>query len=187
MDLQISRWFCEVFGNSKPLAYIARILTYLGDFETILIAVLVLFAFKKTRRLSIYIAAAVGISCLINSFVFKPLIARDRPFVADETLKAVCNLSNYEFPDGYSMLSGHSCGSMSFAVTIILFFKKRWTISVMAYPVVVGFTRLALCVHYFTDVIAGFAFGALVAFGMFYLVKFLDKKFVEYLDKRKKI
>ena len=178
MDLAISKWVVETFGNSKLFALVSKFLTYIGETGAIVMLVVILLAFKKTRRLGIYMGCIVGFSYIVNAAIFKPLIARDRPFIEYENLGQMCKLADYPFPDGYSMASGHSTASMSIAMTVFLFNRKYgWT--AFAYPLVVGFTRIALCVHYFTDVLAGFAWGAIAAVGVYFLLKFIEKKIFE--------
>ena len=121
MDLAISKWVVETFGNSKLFALVSKFLTYIGETGAIVMLVVILLAFKKTRRLGIYMGCIVGFSYIVNAAIFKPLIARDRPFIEYENLGQMCKLADYPFPDGYSMASGHSTASMSIAMTVFLF------------------------------------------------------------------
>lgn len=178
MDLAISEWIVNTFGDSKIFALAAKFLTYIGETGAIVMLVVILMAFKKTRRVGFYMGVIVGFSYVVNALIFKPLIARERPFVEYEYLGQMCKLADYPFPDGYSMASGHATASMSVAMTAFLFNKKYgWT--AFAYPLVVGSTRIVLCVHYLTDVLAGFAWGAISAVGIYFLLKFIEKKILE--------
>ena len=68
---------------------------------------------------------------------------------------------------GYSFPSGHSTMSMTFALLIFFLFypkvTRRYRVALMAFcllfPLLIGFSRIYLGVHYFSDVIGGFTLG----------------------------
>ena len=151
MDLSISRWIVNTFGDNKFFAILQKIITFSGSKWAMIAIVVTLIAFKKTRKIGIYAFFAIGSVYVFNGFIFKNIIKRARPFVADENLKAMCELAGYELPTGYSMASSHSAISMALAVSVFMQ-SKKWSIPFFAYSVLVGFSRIFLCVHYFTDV-----------------------------------
>ena len=80
-------------------------------------------------------------------------------------------------PDGYSLPSGHS--SSSFCAATILSFaclKKGWKAGAWVLAVLIAFSRVYLCVHNPSDVLAGAAFGVLIAL----IAVFFAKKFLAY-------
>ena len=127
----------------------------------ILIALLLMIQ-KKYRVLGVAIIIALG-------FVFKPNVARLRPFVDFPNVtvpleSALPKATSFSFP------SGHSFGSFASAMTIYLGLsqiapQKRYLgILALLLSVVVAFSRVYLFVHYPTDVLTGLVLGIIVGF-----------------------
>lgn len=167
MDLKISRWVAETFGNNKFFAVLEKLITFLGSGWVLLAIVALLICFKKTRKMGICALFAVGAVYLFNGVIFKAIVKRDRPFVQDENLKVMCELAGYKFPDGYSMASSHAATSMAMAFSVMLH-NRKWGAAAIVYSVLIGISRIALCVHFFSDVMVGFAFGIIFAICVYY-------------------
>ena len=136
-----------------------RIITDIGGAPLMVplsIALFVLAWKRRSRRTAAFIAAALAGSALLNEGL-KNLFSRPRPTVVERV---------YE-PYGLSFPSGHSQASMAFACTVALVAwrlkveRRKWILGVFALPLIVGWTRTYLGVHYPTDVIGGWALGAL--------------------------
>lgn len=183
MDLQISKWVIKVFGENKGFAQFMKIITYGGSKWVVIGLVLLLLLFRRTRRIGIKALFATLITFLLNDFVIKVLVARNRPFVDDESLGQMCVLAGLKFPDGYSMTSGHAAVTMAFAVVVMM---SSWKLGIpaMLYSLLVGMSRIFLCVHYFTDVLAGFALGTVIAIIVYYAVYLIIK--LRRMRKRRK-
>ncbi len=178
MDLAISRWFFETFSGNKPLTMIMRILTEMGSAWFIIATIVILLCFKKTRKLGIFAAYACLLAYVTNNLIIKNIVQRARPFEVDNSLSAMCNLVGYEFPNGYSMASGHSTASMALAFMVFMFNKKVGIFTILA-SVIVGLTRIYLCVHFLTDVIVGFIIGIIFAISVYYLLEYIYKKYLK--------
>lgn len=68
--------------------------------------------------------------------------------------------------DGYSFPSGHSIISVSFYGYLMTYFIEHLKKPLLFIPEIlfilgIGFSRIYLGVHYFSDVLAGFSLGAL--------------------------
>lgn len=68
--------------------------------------------------------------------------------------------------DGYSFPSGHSIISVSFYGYLMTYFIEHSKKNILFLPGVffilgIGFSRIYLGVHYFSDVLAGYSLGAL--------------------------
>ena len=174
MDYAILTWINNTFGNCKFFAVVSRLLSFIGSKWGMIALVAILLVFKKTRKVGFYVMIAGGLTWLINDFVIKNLIKRDRPFVTYDELKNMCILAGEELPDGYSMASGHSATAMAVAVAI-MFFSKKWGGVAIGVAVLIGLSRLGLCVHYPTDVLLGWIIGAAFAVGLHYATKFALK------------
>jgi undecaprenyl-diphosphatase len=162
----------EIVEKMSPnLTFIMRIITETGNKIMIIILCLSLFIFKRTRKdWAFPVTAAVIISALLNTLI-KLVFARERP----DILQLVTE-PTYSFP------SGHAMTNMSFYMMIFMLSRKyindkkvKIGISIVCFllPLVIGISRIYLGVHYATDVIAGWLFGAIVSMVIFY---FLNKK-----------
>jgi len=167
MDYAILNWINSTFGNSKFVAVLARILSFLGNKWFLIGVVILLLCFKKTRKIGLYIMVAGGVTWLFNDFILKNIIKRTRPFETYGELSNMCILSGGKLPDGYSMASGHAAITMAVAV-MLMFFSKKLGGCAIALSVITGISRLVLCVHYPTDVFVGWCLGAIFAVGLFY-------------------
>ncbi|MGA5279369.1 phosphatase PAP2 family protein [Streptomyces griseoincarnatus] len=112
---------------------------------------------RRQVRAALFVAVAtVGAWILIS--VVKALVGRLRP-VVDEPLEA---------PSGLSFPSGHALSSLvSYGVLLLVFLpvmnrtvRRAATAVAVVLVVLVGFTRIALGVHYLSDVVAGWLLGA---------------------------
>ncbi len=112
---------------------------------------------RRQVRAALFVAVAtVGAWILIT--VVKALVGRLRP-VVDEPLEA---------PSGLSFPSGHALSSLvSYGVLLLVFLpvmnrtvRRAATAVAVVLVVLVGFTRIALGVHYLSDVVAGWLLGA---------------------------
>lgn len=109
--------------------------------------------FKKTRRLSLDVAA-IGIVSTIILFSLKAIFRRHRPIHP-----LVQNVSGFSFPSGHSF-----CSFTFFGLLIYILWNHetnltvRWIGSVFLFlfACVIALSRVYLHVHYASDVVAGF-------------------------------
>lgn len=170
MDYSILSWISRTFANSKFFATIAKIFSFIGGKWGVVATVILLLCFKKTRKVGFFVMIAGGITFLLNDLIIKNIVRRDRPFVTYPELSNMCELAKIEFPDGFSMTSGHSATSMAMAVAI-MFFSRKWGGVAIAVSVLIGLSRLALCVHFPTDVLVGWILGSVMAIGLHFATK----------------
>lgn len=138
----------------------------------IILGVLLLF-FKKTRRGGLIALLCLAGAWLINDFVLKELFARVRPYDAIEGLSIIVRPeSSFSFPSGHTNASFAS----AFGLTAAFGKKGAWSYIPAA---LIGFSRCYVGVHYLTDVLAGAAVGTLVAFLVYRLFVYVEKKLAE--------
>ena len=82
---------------------------------------------------------------------------------------------------GYSFPSGHSSGAAAVYGSAALCLKKKW-VTVLAFllPLLVGVSRVVVGAHFPTDVLAGWAIGAIVIFFIPWLQKKIKNRWVFY-------
>ncbi len=175
LDKAIANWVANTFKDNKPFVVFEHIVTWGGTVWVIVALIILLLIFKKTRKIGVCATMACLLTFLINHFILKPTIMRPRPFVEDSDLTVLCELAGMDLPTGYSMPSGHAAVTAALAVSIMLY---SWKLGIPAiiYALLVGFSRVFLCVHYFTDVLAGFALGTVIAVATYFLIKFIKNR-----------
>ena len=133
---------------------ILKAITELGGVAFTVLAGVLIFMFCKKNRWFITIDL-VGVT-LVNQ-VIKHIIRRPRP-----------NVLRLVEESGYSFPSGHSMVSMAFyGIIIYLVYKNvsnkylKWILIILLSLLIlsIGFSRIYVGVHYFTDVAGGFLLG----------------------------
>jgi undecaprenyl-diphosphatase len=85
------------------------------------------------------------------------------------------HLFNGECGGLYSFVSSHATNAFNVALLSLLFIKKRWySISIIIWALVIGYSRIYLGVHYPGDVLCGSLLGAFIGWGMYKLYVMTD-------------
>lgn len=135
----------------------------------IIISIILVF-FPKTRQCGLAMMASMALSFLLGNVVLKNIIARPRPFYADESVQLLIPI-----PSEYSFPSGHTLNGFTAAFTIFLYFRKPGVLAFILAGMI-AFSRLYFFVHYPTDIIAGIVLGLLDAWVVVYLFKKYKRK-----------
>ena len=136
------------------------IVTALGSIEVIVLLGVIVAAFLAWRRRWLFLGswlAAVAGSAVLNHLL-KGLFERPRPHFEHPLLIE----TSYSFPSGHAMESFVVYGVLAhFAVLALRSWEPRVGVVFAAtlLVVLIGFSRMYLGVHYFSDVIAGYAAG----------------------------
>lgn len=143
-------------GERPELVAAAKILTRLGGWAILvpvgLFAVLYL-AFQRRMRAGLLLIMIAGGRLLVE--VQKTTLGRPRPF-APEHLVTVKSMS---------FVSAHAANSMItfLGIALLLPIPQRWRplaiVVAVAFSLLIGASRVALGVHWPTDVLGGWAFG----------------------------
>jgi undecaprenyl-diphosphatase len=108
-------------------------------------------------RTAIFVPVTFGSSVLVNR-LFKALVARPRPVLPNP----VAHAGGYSFPSGHAQAAAVGCGIVLVVLTPLL--SRGWRAAVAALAVLVAatvsFSRIALGVHFLSDVVAGLILGA---------------------------
>lgn len=81
-------------------------------------------------------------------------------------------------PQSYSFISGHATTSTFFSIFVILILRERfkYIYFVLIFPLIFGYSRLYLGVHFPIDIFTGFLTGFLFAKIYFFLYQKADKR-----------
>ena len=151
---KIQRWVSP--GTTRFMQFI----TFFGNHKFLIPAnVVLIFYFLFIRKhkwysIKIPVIAIGGVSIML---LLKQFFNRPRPLTP--LLEPVQGLS---FPSGHALMSMSFYGMLIFLVWENVKHKTwRWvlTIVLLAFILLIGFSRIYLRLHYFSDVMAGFAVG----------------------------
>ncbi|MBR5491175.1 MAG: phosphatase PAP2 family protein [Oscillospiraceae bacterium] len=163
----------------------AHFMDLMGKGGAILIAIsLALILFPKTRKVGTVMLLALGIGALLTNVVFKPLVYRPRPYSHEGSVyHQLWLLVGQHTESDFSFPSGHTTAAT--AAMLGIFFtcpkKKSWVALIFA--VAMGFSRIYLGVHYFTDILGGFVAGTIGAVAAYYIGKALPEVYYNYVFK----
>jgi undecaprenyl-diphosphatase len=128
----------------------------------------------------LFIILAVTLADQFSVQLFKNIVQRLRP-CHEPSLVGLVHLVNGECGGQYGFVSSHATNSFNVALLSLLFIKKRWfTISIILWAIVVGYSRIYLGVHYPGDVICGSLLGALIGWSIYRLYVLTDNKILQY-------
>lgn len=159
LDLDILLYIQNCW-RSDSLTEFFKFVTSGGSILLAVVAVwFILFGNKERRLLGFTAAISVAVDiALVNGFL-KNVFERERPYVTyDEIIPLMGVLSDFSFPSGHTALS--------FALAFVFYrgLPKAYGIGAMMVAALVGFSRVYLGVHYFSDVLVGALVGCLAAY-----------------------
>lgn len=150
-------------GIEDPLRF------YVNISEALFVATLVIVfllargpAHAAWRRATVAAVLSAGVALAIGK-VISELVDRARPFVADPHGVHLfsAHAADPSFP------SDHATGAFAVAVAILLR-KRGWGVVALIAAAVLSIGRVALGIHFPSDVLAGAVLGSLVAIGLWW-------------------
>ncbi|HEX6498081.1 MAG TPA: phosphatase PAP2 family protein [Micromonosporaceae bacterium] len=159
VDHGVARDLNLVVAHDRPLLAVLRTVTSLGS-HTVLFPLVgvaaVSLLIRRRIRLAVYLAVT-GLGALILDPALKTVVGRVRPVVADPVA----------YGPGNSFPSGHALGSLvSYGALLLVFLpalprraRRPVTALVALLVLAIGFSRIALGVHYVSDVVGGWLLG----------------------------
>jgi len=143
------------------------------------LAILIYLGIRYKKRFPLVLVTiilAVLFTDQASVHLFKNVFHRLRP-CHEPALEGMVHLFNNECGGLYGFVSSHAANSFNVAVFSLLLVQKRWyTIFIISWALIIGYSRVYLGVHYPGDVICGSILGALIGFGMARLYFLADKK-----------
>ena len=156
-----------------------KVFTFFGSSYFLLPAYLVLVAYFFVKRKSAYAIdiAIIAISSTALMQLLKIIFHRQRP-----DLPIIKGITSYSFPSGHALSAFIFCSILVFIVRNGAWTNTyKWIASVllMLCALLIGVSRIALKVHYPTDVIASYCLGIVWVIVSLYLLKNMDRKYLE--------
>jgi undecaprenyl-diphosphatase len=146
------------------------------------IAILLYIALQYKRKFYIIILFIIlGAILADQSSVFmKNLVQRPRPCY-EPLLEGLVHIFNNECGGKYGFVSSHASNSFNVAVFSLLFIRKFWfSIFIILWALIVGYTRIYLGVHYPADVFFGSILGIIVGWSVYSLYTLADRKILQH-------
>ena len=154
--------------GGKIITYILRSISFFGR-ETLWIFLIAFYLLIWYDPFLLSYISATFLTGMILVWPIKQIVKRSRPFERFNNGRIIVFERK---PTSRSFPSWHSYNVVSEGLLIGLsFLRSPWiTILILIFAIMVSFSRIQLGVHYPTDVICGFIFGAIGFFISIYLI-----------------
>lgn len=149
--------FVSNYVISDGVTPFVKFITWFGSTIGIIVMCFVFLFVIRNKKINIILVTNLICAAIINNYVLKLIFTRDRPNINPIVIE-----NGNSFPSGHSMVSMVFYGSLIYIAYKYLNNKKlKWTIisCLSLLILLIGFTRIYLGVHYFSDVIGGFVIG----------------------------
>ena len=181
-DAAIFRATNELLNSCPFLEKVARFISYFGDHGYFFIALtILLLVFRKTRKIGIIIAVGLLFNHVLNNMILKNLIARPRPYNQVEEFKLMWQAHSTAFEKSFSFPSGHTSMAALVGGALFIMLNKKYSWLFLFIPVLMGWSRIALFVHYPSDVLAALITGTLAVITGYFTLRLLLK--IKLVDK----
>jgi undecaprenyl-diphosphatase len=169
---KIDTWIYEHIPNlytpflNNIMIFISSINNIYQLISIVIIILLLLNYYKLYTQMIFFCISIIGNGILF--LLIKEIIKRERP------LSQLIEISGYSFPSGHATLSTTLALSLYLIFKDKIQYKKLFLGICISFPLLISFTRVYLCVHYLSDIIAGIGLG-LIWVSSIYLIFFYNK------------
>jgi len=147
------------------------------------IAILIYIGIQYKKKFLViipFIILAVALTDQSSVHLFKNVFERLRP-CHEPSLEGMVHLVKGRCGGLYGFVSSHAANSFNVALISLMFIKIRWfSVSIIAWAAIVGYSRIYLGVHYPGDVLCGSLLGAFIGWGVYKLYEFTDRRINVY-------
>ncbi|MFP4547195.1 MAG: phosphatase PAP2 family protein [Fidelibacterota bacterium] len=171
-----------LFLNGLNTSFLDPIMWFITKKESwypmyLIIIGFIIYRYKKRSLIIIpAIVILIALADQISVKLFKEVFERLRPSRVDE-LKDVIHLLHGKRGGKYGFVSSHAANSFAAATFLALLFKNKIvTYSLMAWAVIISYSRIYAGVHYPGDVICGALLGIVIGFLITRLREFSESK-----------
>ena len=131
---------------------------------------------KKFLLILPFIILAATTADFSSVHLFKNVFHRLRP-CHDPSLQGMVHLVDCYCGGLYGFVSSHASNSFNVAILSLLIIRKRWfTVFIIIWAIVIGYSRIYLGVHYPGDVLCGSLLGALIGWSAYKLFRLTERK-----------
>lgn len=129
----------------------------------------------KNLGIVVLFIAVILFCCNTSVEFFKATFHRLRP-CNDPEIKGIIRIVHQS--DSFSFFSGHASNSMATMLFLYLILKKyyKYALLIFLYPLIFAYSRIYLGVHFPTDIVTGYFFGATFGIVFYFLYqKYFNK------------
>lgn len=145
------------------------------------ISILIFLGIKYKRKFLVILIFIILAATLADqtSVIVKNIVHRLRP-CHEPSIMGIVHLVKGECGGIYGFVSSHATNCFDAALLSLLFIKKRWySISIVLWATVIGYSRIYLGVHYPGDVLCGSILGTFIGWGVYELYVLTDNKILK--------
>ena len=158
-DISLLNWLHNhlIPGSVPVLQFISDTTTIMSIAMVLLIVLLAIL--KRSKPLLMQFLMLVTVLLLVAAVTqgLKALIVRDRPFTTYPYIEKLSSGGDSSFPSGHTLEAFAMAAAMS-----LLFPRKKIILPVYGWAILVAYSRMALGVHYPSDVLAGILIGTMI-------------------------
>lgn len=180
---QIEQFDQQVFLylNSLHYSFLDPVMSQLSGkliWAPLYVAILT-YIYLKEKKQFFLILGFILLSVLFadrGSVMIKDAVMRLRP-CHEPALEGLVYTVNGYCGGRYGFVSSHAANSFNVALISLMFIRKRWyTVCIVIWAMIVGYTRIYLGVHYTGDVLFGSLYGAFVGWFCYELYNFTSNR-----------
>ena len=142
----------QKFNFSKQM----NVITTPFNTSGFIVMVIILFVYKIISFPDVILLIKGCMIGILLKFIFR----RKRPYIESDTIINYSGKSHKDMTKYYSFPSGHTFASTFFTLLMLSKYPTEFAINII--PILVGFSRIFLGVHYPTDIVGGMLFGFIV-------------------------
>ncbi|MBR6271834.1 MAG: phosphatase PAP2 family protein [Lachnospiraceae bacterium] len=170
-EVQLIIWLQAHISTSGVGFWLISNLSAFGE-QLLLVAIMGFIYWGLDKEFGKYVGLNFLAANVLNPLI-KNIFFRMRPYFVSDKIQLLRKIDTSAdamdvAAQGYSFPSGHSMGAATLYGSLAFYKKKNKILRVLAIvlPLLVGFSRVAVGAHFPTDVIVGWALGAIVIAGV---------------------